>query len=52
MKEGNRHGFAVEVGKYTFKKGKPMRVIISNEGADGSVVAESVAFVKVAEKLL
>lgn len=47
MKKGNRHGFAVEVGKYQFKADKRAKVVISNDGADGTVVADSVAFVKV-----
>jgi hypothetical protein len=50
MKTGNDHGFAVEVGKYHFKKGKPAKVTISNDGADGVVVADSVAYVNVSDK--
>ena len=46
MKEGHRHGFAMEIGMYPFEKGKPAKVVISNEGADGNVVADSIAFVK------
>jgi hypothetical protein len=46
MQEGDKFGFAVEMGTYRFEKGKPARVRISNEGADGVVVADSVAFVK------
>ena len=42
-------GFAVELGNYTFKNGKPAKVTISNEDADGLVVADSVAFVKTAK---
>ena len=49
MKEGSKHGFAVEVGKYPFKQGKPAGVVISAAGADGMVVADSVAFVKVSD---
>ncbi|MCF7954654.1 MAG: right-handed parallel beta-helix repeat-containing protein, partial [Phycisphaerae bacterium] len=49
MKKGNERAFAVEVGKYPFKAGKGAKVTISNEGADGIVVADSVAFVKVSD---
>jgi hypothetical protein len=51
MKKGDKFGFAVEVGKYPFKAGKPAKVTISNAGANGTVVADSVAFVKVSDKL-
>jgi hypothetical protein len=47
MKTGNERGFAVEVGKYAFQAGGPAKVVISNEGANGTVIADSVAFVKV-----
>lgn len=47
LQTGSKRGFAVEVGKYPFKKGEPASITISNEGADGTVVADSVAFVKV-----
>jgi len=50
MKNGSKHGFAVEVGRYRFKKGEPASVSILNKGADGIVVADSVAFVKVDDK--
>ncbi len=46
MKEGDVHGFALKIGEYQFTKGKPMKVVISNQGADGRVVADAVAFVK------
>jgi len=50
MKKGDKFGFALEVGTYTFKSNKPAKVVISNEGANGIVVADSVAFVKVESK--
>ena len=50
MKEGDKYGFALEIGTYRFEKGKSAYVTISNEGADGIVVANSVAFVKVSDK--
>jgi hypothetical protein len=50
MKGGGPRVFAVKVGTYRFAPGKPAAVIISNEGADGPVVADSVALVKLAEE--
>jgi len=50
MKEGDKYGFSLEIGTYRFEKGKSAYVTISNEGADGIVVANSVAFVKVRDK--
>lgn len=52
MKTGSTHGFAVEVGKYPFKVGEPAQIVISSEGANGIVVADSVAFVKVSDQFL
>jgi hypothetical protein len=49
MREGSRHGFAVEVGRYRFQAGKPGAVILATDGTDGSVIADGVAFVKVGE---
>lgn len=49
MREGSRHGFAVEVGRYRFQAGKPGAVILATGGTDGSVIADGVAFVKVGE---
>ena len=51
MREGNVRGFAVEVGKFPFTAGKPAKIVISNEDADGVVIADSVAYVKVSDKL-
>lgn len=50
MKEGDKFGFALEIGKYAFEKGKAAKVSISNSGANGVVVANSVAFVKTEDK--
>jgi hypothetical protein len=50
MKQGSKHGFAVEIGRFPFETAKPAKVVISNEGADGVVTADSVAFVKVPGK--
>ncbi len=49
MQSGNNHGFAVGIGEYRFRKGDAASVAISNEGANGLVVADSVAFVKVSD---
>jgi len=50
MKKGSNHGFAVEIGRFPFETVKPAKVVICNEGADGVVTADSVAFVKVPGK--
>jgi hypothetical protein len=49
MKQGSNHGFAVPVATYRFKAGGNHTVTLGTEGADGKVIADSVAFVKVAE---
>jgi len=49
MKEGDKFGFALEVGTYRFKQDKTAKLTISNENADGFVVADSVAFVKISD---
>lgn len=46
MKKGSKLGFAVKVGTYAFRKAQPAKIIISTAGADGRVVADSVAFIK------
>ncbi len=47
MTKGSSLGFAVKVGSYAFRKDRPARVVISNEEADGLVIANSVAFFQV-----
>ena len=47
MQKGSKNGFAVEVGKYRFLAGKKNTVTLSTRDADGNVIADSVAFVKV-----
>jgi hypothetical protein len=49
MKQGSIHGFAVPVGTYRFKAGGNHTVTLGTAGADGKVIADSVAFVKVAD---
>ena len=46
MKEGDELGFALEVGKYRFDPEKPARITISNSKADGDIIADAVAFIK------
>jgi hypothetical protein len=49
MQKGSRHGFSVEIGKYRFQKGKPATVTLSTRSTDGIVIADGVAFVKMAD---
>lgn len=47
MQKGPKHGFAVEIGMYRLKSGMTSTVTLSTAGADGKVIADSVAFVRV-----
>ncbi len=47
MSKGDKFGFSLEIGKYNFKKGGVAKVTFSNKEANGKVVANSVAFVKI-----
>ena len=49
MRKGSRNGFSVEVGKYRFQAGKPNTVTLSTRSTDGNVIADGVAFVKLAD---
>jgi hypothetical protein len=49
MRKGSRHGFSVEVGRYRFQKGQPSTLTLSTRDTDGNVIADGVAFVKVAD---
>jgi len=49
MRKGSKHGFSVPVGTYRFKAGKRHTVTLSTANADGNVIADAVAFVKVAD---
>jgi len=49
MRQGSKHGFSVPVGTYRFKAGKRPTVTLSTANADGNVIADGVAFVKVAD---
>lgn len=46
MQKGNKNGFSVPIGTFSFKAGQPAKIVISNDGSDGIVVADSVGFVK------
>ncbi len=50
MKKGSNFGFALPVGTYRFIAGQTNTVTLSTAGTDGKVIADAVAFVKVAEK--
>lgn len=47
FRRGDKHGFAVKLGSFYFEKNNPAQVIISNENADGEIVADGVGFIKV-----
>jgi hypothetical protein len=49
MRKGSKHGFSVPVGSYRFKAGTSHTVTLSTAGTDGNVIADAVAFVKVAD---
>jgi hypothetical protein len=49
MRKGSKFGFAVPVGTYRFKAEGVHTVTLGTDGADGKVIADAVAFVKVAE---
>jgi hypothetical protein len=49
MRKGSKHGFSVPVGTYRFKAGQRHSVTLSTAEADGNVIADGVAFVKVAD---
>jgi hypothetical protein len=48
MRKGSTHGFSIPVGTFRLKAGDRSTVSISTEKADGNVIADAVAFVKVA----
>lgn len=49
MRNGSKHGFAVTIGTYRFKADGKHAVRLSTEGTNGKVIADAVAFVKVAD---
>jgi hypothetical protein len=50
MKKGSNFGFALPVGTCRFVAAQTNTVTLSTAGTDGKVIADAVAFVKVAEK--
>lgn len=46
FRKGDNLGFAIQIGEYYFEKGKPATVKISNEQADGYIIADGVGLVK------
>jgi hypothetical protein len=49
MRKGSRNGFSVELGNYRFKAGQSGSLTISSRDTDGIVIADGVAFVKIAD---
>jgi len=47
MKQGDEHGFSIDIGEYHFNQGATAKVTISNLSADGIVVANSIAYVNI-----
>ena len=50
MQQGSQRGFAVELGNYRFETAKTATVTLSTTGANGDVIADSVAFVKIEDR--
>lgn len=46
FRKGDRLGFALSVGAYYFDKEKPATLTISNENADGYIIADGVGIIK------
>lgn len=46
FRKGDNLGFAIQIGEYYFEKGKSAIVIISNEQADGYIIADSFGLIK------
>ncbi|PHX86408.1 MAG: hypothetical protein CK538_03180 [Opitutia bacterium] len=49
MRKGSKHAFSVPIGTYRFNAGKSHTVTLSTANTDGNVIADAVAFVKVAD---
>ena len=47
MTQGSKHGFAVKLGVYRFEASRTAFVTLSTVGANGDVIADSVAFVRI-----
>ncbi|MBU3743086.1 MAG: hypothetical protein FGM61_00875 [Sediminibacterium sp.] len=46
FRKGDNLGFAIRIGEYYFEKGKPATLTISNENADGHIIADAVGVIK------
>ena len=46
FRKGDRLGFALRVGEYYFEKGKPASLTLSNENANGYIIADGVGIIK------
>jgi len=47
MKEGHELGFAIEVGKYRFDPNRPAMITVSNSKANGYIITDAIAFIKI-----
>ena len=47
FQKGDKYGFALQIGEYQLDPDIPASVTISNEDADGYIVADGVGFIKV-----
>lgn len=46
FRKGDNLGFAIRIGEFYFEKGKPATLSISNENADGHIIADGVGLIK------
>ena len=46
FRKGDNLGFAIRIGEFYFEKGKPATLTISNENADGYIIADGVGLIK------
>ncbi|MFN6375409.1 MAG: hypothetical protein ACK4YD_09590, partial [Chitinophagia bacterium] len=46
FRQGDNLGFAIRIGEYFFEKGKPASLKISNEQADGFIIADGVGIIR------
>jgi hypothetical protein len=49
MREGDEHGFALEIGKFRLSPDSQSKIIINNNGANGSIVANAISFIKISD---
>jgi hypothetical protein len=46
FRKGDNLGFSISLGEFYFEKGKPATFTISNENADGHIIADGVGIIK------